>query len=1169
VFPLGGIVLKNIPFAKSFFVPSLVLVWSSLSLDKKPITKHTFAFSVKRPNVKGESRMTFLPNRRTNFIYKILSVFVTLNFLVGTIFPAGVSAQMIAQPPSLNIAIQPGVAFTPATIKGITLYPDNPLKFDFIIDQGETHLQGEAFKKEAAKLIKYFMASLTVPEDQTWVNLSPYEKDRIIPNEFGSTEMGQDMLTQDYLLKQLTASMMHPESELGKTFWNRVYQKTQEKFGTKDIPLNTFNKIWIMPDKAFVYEHTKGAFIVDSHLKVMLEEDYLALEHNKKDPNNAIGADSQKIDKLDTVSTQIIREIIIPEIEKEVNTGKTFANLRQIYNSMILATWYKETLKQTILGQAYADKNKVNGIVSPNEDVKEKVYNQYLETFKKGAYDLVKDDYDPQTQSIVSHKYFSGGITGKQTKEAIAKGRADQNMFASRPDEEKKVLAAAQSITDGMTVTMEVRGGGSERVSPQLEIDAAMLSEFVRYRRLLANEMREVKALLEKGERGNWDYNVYYEIRLRKVLATTNKFIRVLRRGQVSIEDVNAFINERSPSVRWITTTPRNAELEQMSETLEQTLLKYKFDYKDVAMLNDKVILKAAKERITKLNDSIVTLPRIQALTRWLNGRTGGWNMDKDLAKRIEHALNGLNRYGANVDIPSNFSEEGQYLKKLKVRRGQILLYWETKKEYSPLTSADSPGPHAARMVPAIGKLTLTSTGFMDLISELAEKDIQAVRDIIKEVPVDLSDEAMLIDDQKLALYRDVLQTLQTSVFHPDANITIKEIPVNLSAGEKTQLIKQYRPIAEELSETMVVDMLPGHPKAYEVVVTDNRIGLKFSPAIVESFKREGDSLEDFTRTALMMMQHALETVLTEEAELRQGSQEIELGSDSVRRVNPKAIEKKTERAMLSRRSFVIGAAATLVGAAGGIGYLSTLKNVSTSDTVHIRSTLAEVWKALVDPSTIMKWEPELKEFLSKEAYPVVGKSYDWKYQVMGFDLILTETPVTLIPDQEYAENNQLAYKGSPIMTWTTRYKLHQKDNGEIEVTVENNMSPATLKEMGVLAVEIYRYLVFTNAAKETSGKLKEFLERDQAIVANSRENIAGTSHDLRKGGIDFNPKALDLNIKRDGTGVPLPVSQQPIEEFMKIDTFAPIIINVAPIQNLPLILGLNGENTVEQLSHL
>jgi hypothetical protein len=63
-----------------------------------------------------------------------------------------------------------------------------------------------------------------------------------------------------------------------------------------------------------------------------------------------------------------------------------------------------------------------------------------------------------------------------------------------------------------------------------------------------------------------------------------------------------------------------------------------------------------------------------------------------------------------------------------------------------------------------------------------------------------------------------------------------------------------------------------------------------------------------------------------------------------------------------------------------------------------------------------------------------------------------------------------------------------------------------------------------------------------------------------RDGGINLNPNLLDLQIKRDGNGVPLPLPQQPIET-MHIEGFLPIIINVTPVTNLPLLLGMNIED--------
>jgi len=88
--------------------------------------------------------------------------------------------------------------------------------------------------------------------------------------------MGRDLLEQDYLLKQLTSSLMFPEGEPGRKFWSEIYRQARETFGTTDIPVDSFNKVWIVPAKATVFETRSGAYVVESKLKVMLETDYVA-----------------------------------------------------------------------------------------------------------------------------------------------------------------------------------------------------------------------------------------------------------------------------------------------------------------------------------------------------------------------------------------------------------------------------------------------------------------------------------------------------------------------------------------------------------------------------------------------------------------------------------------------------------------------------------------------------------------------------------------------------------------------------------------------------------------------------------------------------------------------------------------------------------------------------
>ncbi|MCR4337325.1 MAG: AarF/UbiB family protein [Candidatus Omnitrophica bacterium] len=334
---------------------------------------------------------------------------ILLAFLIETVFPWNLRAQTIpSNTPSLPpVGSMVGVSeiHHPAVLKGLKIFPENPLRFDFLIDTGESKLEDEAFSQEANKLIRYFLATLTTPQEDLWVNLSPNEPDRIIPTEFGITEMGRDMLAQDYLLKQITASLMYPEKDLGKKFWDRIYKQAQEKLGTTQVPVNTFSKVWIVPDEATVYVKDGIAFILKSHLKVMTEQDYLT-QRQSKTPSSLEKSNNREM------MSQIVREVIIPEIEKEVNEGKNFTLLRQIFHSMILAVWYKQNLKESLLNKVYTDQNKVAGVDADDPEVKEKIYQQYLEAFKKGVYNYIKEEVDPATQQMIPRKYFSGGVWG-------------------------------------------------------------------------------------------------------------------------------------------------------------------------------------------------------------------------------------------------------------------------------------------------------------------------------------------------------------------------------------------------------------------------------------------------------------------------------------------------------------------------------------------------------------------------------------------------------------------------------------------------------------------------------------------------------------------------------------------------------------------------------------
>ena len=296
--------------------------------------------------------------------------------------------------------------FDPVMLKGLKIYADEPFKFDFIFDPGDEKLSDEEFQAKAQQSIGYFLAGLTLKDEDLWVNLSPYEETRVAGGKLEQTDLGKDMLAMDYVLKQLAASLTYPETTLGKQYWDKVR-------AVSGANADTYNKVWIAPDKVSLYQGKDKVYIDQATLKVMLEEDYLAMQKNQQTVGaNGVGPiqNGRTPSAPTTAASQITRELIIPRITEEVNRGMSFAHLRQIYNALLLSYWFKLKLKQSVLGQVYAGKEKLRGVEVNDPNIKEKIYNQYLEAFKKGAYNYIKKEKDPGKFLPTFRKYYSGGI---------------------------------------------------------------------------------------------------------------------------------------------------------------------------------------------------------------------------------------------------------------------------------------------------------------------------------------------------------------------------------------------------------------------------------------------------------------------------------------------------------------------------------------------------------------------------------------------------------------------------------------------------------------------------------------------------------------------------------------------------------------------------------------
>jgi len=244
-------------------------------------------------------------------------------------------------------------------LTAIKLHPDDPFKLDFVFS-GRNINNEKALQHEAEKQIGYFLSALAIPCSDLWVNLSP--KEQAIPPVLGDSRMGVAMLNDDYLLKQLASGLTNPNLDCGNAFWKEAENTA------------LLRKVWITPEKAEVYLNGDTVTISQSSMTVKLEQG-----------NNAALAFARNI---------------LPVLKEKVNFGDEFQRVRQIYNAVILATWFKGYVKGSAFNDAIRNSNLVDISKNTGAVVTQVVYDRYLNNVKKGTYNIIKN----------KRKYYSGGI---------------------------------------------------------------------------------------------------------------------------------------------------------------------------------------------------------------------------------------------------------------------------------------------------------------------------------------------------------------------------------------------------------------------------------------------------------------------------------------------------------------------------------------------------------------------------------------------------------------------------------------------------------------------------------------------------------------------------------------------------------------------------------------
>ncbi|MFH0935572.1 MAG: hypothetical protein V1828_01730 [Candidatus Omnitrophota bacterium] len=332
-------------------------------------------------------------------------------------------------------------------------YDLNSDNFKFLFDKGDFEkgllpkgtVPEEKFREESQELLKYFLIGITLPDSKFWVNLRPDSESQIIEPELEQTDLGKVLLEADLQLKKDTAKYTSPETPEGRQYWNKLYKKAEELFGYENVTIPTLTRPWIVPGEIIVRETQDSSFIYKSTLKVMLEQDYLKSTENRVQSTEYNFKD-ERAKALNEYSTQLIRELIIPKLTKEVNTSKKYAALRQVFYSLILSRWFKarfaplrrvQRIEYREQRNSYIDlidTKDLTNLTSKTPWSKSEYFNQYKKSFNDGEYNIKEPVYTPTGQVIRS--YFSGGIQVSSPATTFGgfgvEGIGDENLFRAR-----------------------------------------------------------------------------------------------------------------------------------------------------------------------------------------------------------------------------------------------------------------------------------------------------------------------------------------------------------------------------------------------------------------------------------------------------------------------------------------------------------------------------------------------------------------------------------------------------------------------------------------------------------------------------------------------------------------------------------------------------------------
>jgi hypothetical protein len=276
-----------------------------------------------------------------------------------------------------------------------------------------------------------FFVWLSLPTSSFTVNLNPAEPYNIIDAAFGTTDAGRILLEADLQMKKTVAQMIHPDSELGRRFWNALHGSC---FSLRQ---------WIVPAPATVRETSDGLYIVDAPLDVKMESEYLQLPEGDIERPTC----PQQPSDVDAYNEHMFRTMVLPEVKKAVNEGSEYAALRRVYHSRVAAQWYRErALNQPMTYAKLIDSKNVDRWPARQPWDPMEVFNRYVQSLTSGEFNVTRTHQNGQVAETRAYVY--GGVDFSDVPRETA---SDSELQVRWPDTINEVKSSFTDVVAGQS----------------------------------------------------------------------------------------------------------------------------------------------------------------------------------------------------------------------------------------------------------------------------------------------------------------------------------------------------------------------------------------------------------------------------------------------------------------------------------------------------------------------------------------------------------------------------------------------------------------------------------------------------------------------------------------------------------------------------------------------